>query len=253
VERLLARFTDSIIVINNEDYAAASCFHLKPGGRVWMIPGVGLDVAAFAAPKPTERAENRRNHGIAPEHFLLLSVGELNENKNHQVILSALKLLKSRHQLPEDLRYGICGDGFLRARLEQIIADYGLGNVVHLFGYCTDIRNYLCMADAVAFPSMREGLGMAALEALSMGIPVLASDNRGTREYMRPGENGFLCEWSDAEGFADRILMLHGMSQEERSTMEKACRDSAEPFSRDKVGIIMQAVYQEIDRKPVKR
>lgn len=253
VERLLARFTDSIVVINKEDYASAARFRLKPGGRVWMIPGVGLDLEAFAVPKPSERDENRRSHNIRTEHFLLLSVGELNDNKNHQVILSALKLLRNRRQLPEDLRYGICGDGFLSEKLERMVEDYGLDDVVYLFGYCMDIRNYLCMADAVAFPSMREGLGMAALEALAMGIPVLAADNRGTREYMHPGENGFVCGCKDVERFAEGLLRLYEMSNEERNTMREACRNTAVAFSKEKTRSVMREVYQDIDRKLVER
>ncbi len=252
-ERLLARFTDSLVLINQEDYTAAKRLRLKAGGSVWQIPGVGLDMSTFSLPDPAVRARNRHSHGISEDAFLLLSVGELNENKNHQVILSALKLLKERQLLPRELRYGICGDGFLREELEQMIRRFGLSDVVQLFGYCTDIQNYYSMADAVAFPSMREGLGMAGLEALAMGIPVLAAENRGTREYIRSGENGFMCDWNDAEAFAQRILQLYGMSREELEQMHRRCRDSAAAFSREKTRSIMTAVYQQLDRKLVEQ
>lgn len=248
-ERLLARFTDSLVVINKEDYESASHFHLKPGGRLWQIPGIGIDTDTFRAANPAERNDNRKKHGIGEDHFLLLSVGELNENKNHSAILSAIQLLKEQHLLPSNLRYGICGDGFLGEKLNQIVLDYGLQDVVYLFGYCTDVRNYLCMADAVAFPSMREGLGMAALEALSMGIPVLAADNRGTREYMHPGENGFVCKWSDIKQFSTELLQLYEMPQEELVQMQRKCRDSVAAFSRENARVIMKTIYQEIDRK----
>lgn len=248
-ERLLARFTDELVLINREDFLAAERFRLKSGGGVWQIPGVGLDLDTYARPDPEERARCRAERGIGQDRFLVLSVGELNENKNHQVILKAMKDLKDRGLLPENLCYGICGEGFLRDELQRMIREFGLSDVVQLYGYCVNVREYLSMADAVAFPSIREGLGMAAVEALAMGIPVLAADNRGTREYMRPGENGFVCEWDDVSGFAGMLLRLYRMDPQEREEMGRRCRASVEGFSSIHTADIMKKVYEKIDEK----
>ena len=104
-------------------------------------------------------------------------------------------------------------------------------------------------ADATVFPSRREGLGMAGLESLAMGVPVLAADNRGTREYMVHGKNGLIYPWDDPAGFARGIALLRGMDQKRREELSRRCVDSVAPFDRTKARKAMETVYREMDRK----
>ena len=138
VEWNLARYTDILVTINSEDYRAARRLPLRRGGKVFQLPGVGLDRREFSPLPPAERAILRQRLGVAPEEFFLLSVGELNQNKNHQVVLEALSRLKRRGCL-EGIRYGICGEGFARPQLEEEIRARGLSQVVTLYGYRPDI------------------------------------------------------------------------------------------------------------------
>lgn len=246
VEKLLARATDILVVINHEDYASGKKWKLKKNGRIYQIPGVGLDLQHFRPCGKVEKAELRRQNEIPEDAFFVLSVGELNENKNHEVILRALPRLREKDK---KVIYGICGNGFYWERLHQQIDGCGLNGCVLLFGYCGDVRDYIGMADVMAFPSRREGLGMAALEALSMGVPVVAADNRGTREYMRNGVNGFLCRWNSESEFADSILKIRSMSDEDYEAMRCVCRASARPFSMRCTHEIMKSVYQKADEK----
>ena len=108
---------------------------------------------------------------------------------------------------------------FYREALAGLVEKMGLQDSVRLYGYQPDIRSYLACADCLVFPSVREGLGMAALEALSMGIPVIASDNRGTREYMRDGSNGYVCDVKDSASFAGAIERVCRMRPEELALM----------------------------------
>ena len=248
-ERFLAHFTDSLILINTEDYQAAQQFHLRPNGKTYLIPSIGLDLAHFHPATPQEKAEYRKKHGIPDNVFLILSVGELNENKNQLVILKVLQQLLSESADPDSIHYGICGEGFYHNKLEEQIRLTGLEHHVTLFGYCLDVREYIAMADVVVFPSRREGLGMAALEALSMGIPVVASDNRGTREYMQPGINGFICGCDDVNAYVQGITQILKMSHDERRSMGIAARASVERFDKSATSPIMQEVYADISRK----
>ena len=91
--------------------------------------------------------------------------------------------MRDRGQDILDIICGICGDGFFRDCIERQLKELGLAEHVKVFGYYRDIPEILGCADMSVFFSKREGLGMAAVESLSMGIPVAASDNRGTREY----------------------------------------------------------------------
>lgn len=248
VEKRLASATDVIITINGEDYRNACDFRLKPGGKVYQIPGIGLDTEEFRPPDAEERAASRRRLGIPEDVFFLLSVGELNQNKNHRVILQAMHELKNTENDGRKIFYGICGDGPGREALESEIRRLGLDRQTALYGYCDPVRDYLAGADAFAFPSRREGLGMAALEALSMGIPVLAADNRGTREYMESGKNGYVCGWQNADGFADGIRKLEARSEDEKNEMKIFCRNSVRPFEKSRTAGIMKQIYEKVEK-----
>lgn len=249
VEKALARYTDFLIVINGEDYEAAQTFRLKRGGRVCKIPGVGLDLAKFHPLPPAQREALRAQLGIPAETCFLVSAGELNENKNQGIVLKALVKLRQNRGSLSGIRYGICGDGFFRQRLERQIQDMGLAQAVTLYGFRRDMPNMLGCADGAVFPSVREGLGMAGLEALAMGVPVIAADNRGTREYMRHGKNGFVYSPWDAGGFAAGIAAVSRLTPAERATMAACCRASAAPFDRRYAAAQMAEIYWEACRR----
>ena len=246
VEWELARYTDLLLVINREDELAARRLPLPPGAKVVRLPGVGLDRRVFSPPTDRQRQEARRRYGVGPGEFLLVSLGELNLNKNHQVVLEALSLLKERGRL-SGIRYVICGEGFARERLQREARERGLP--VSLWGYRRDVPQILACADATVFPSRREGLGMAGLESLAMGVPVIAADNRGTREYMAFGKNGLIYPWDDPQGFARGILLLRGLDPQRRRELSQRCRDSVAPFDRARTRAAMERVYEEMDRK----
>ena len=247
IERKLAAGTDIIITVNNEDFKSACGFRLKPGGAVYRIPGVGLDTESFCPPGTQERSTCRKRLGIPEDAFFLLSVGELNRNKNHRIMIRAIHKLKAAENGGLKIFYGICGDGPGRRALEKEIRKLDLERQVVLYGYCDPVRDYLAGADAFAFPSRREGLGMAALEALSMGIPVLAAANRGTREYIDPGKNGYLFSWRDAAAFAGGIRRLAERSEAERHSMEVCCRRSVRPFQKERTEEMMRKIYESLD------
>ena len=243
VEKFLARWTDRLVLINQEDYESALKFRMKKGGKVYRIPGVGLDMKAFTPLSKEEREEKRKALGLKKEDFFLVSVGELNENKNQEVVLKALLRLRKKNKNLENIRYGICGDGFFWDRIREDVRKWKLQGTVTMYGYCTHVREILGCADAMAFPSKREGLGMAALEALAVGIPVIASDNRGTREYMRSGENGIVCQWNDVEGFAGAIEQLRSMNQMQKQQMKQACIQSVTNFQQNYTDDIMVQLF----------
>lgn len=249
VERVLARHTDILVVINKEDYENAKKFHLRKGGTVCRIPGVGLDLQRFRPLSPGEKQEARERLGIGREEYFIVSVGELNENKNQQIILRALDQMRKEGADISHIRYGICGDGFWKEKLQQQIADLRLEGIVTMYGYCSHVPEILGCADVSVFPSRREGLGMAGLEALALGIPLLAADNRGTREYMQPGMNGYFCKSDSVRDWIDGLERIRQMSAEERSRMEEICRKSVELFSKENTASIMKLVYQDLDKR----
>lgn len=245
VERLLARCTDVLVVINEEDYRSASSMKLRKGGKVFKIPGVGLNTSVFKPVEQDIKIKLREENGIPKDAFLILSVGELNQNKNHRIALLAMKKLKNR----KNVYYGICGDGFYYQDIKRYVEKLNISDRVFIWGYKRNIVDYYAMADITLFPSRREGLGMAGIESLAMGIPVLAADNRGTREYMLENENGFVFPYDDAEGFKSGIDKMLNMSEEEMACMKAKCVESISRFQKEYVHVVMKEIYGFVAEK----
>lgn len=197
VERYCSRLCDMIVTINREDYARAKTFH---AAKVEKINGIGLDVGRFAE-CTIDRSGKRAALQIPEDAFFAVSVGELKEHKNHAVMLRALKNANS-----SQIYYGICGRGELLEPLKQLAAELGIEQQVKFFGYRQDIPEILHAADLFAFPSKRDGLGLAALEAMASGLPLLTSNVRGVSDYVVDGITGYSCAPDDADGFAAGLL-----------------------------------------------
>lgn len=200
IERLCSRWTDVIITINREDYELAK--KKMKAGSVRYIPGVGIDVDKFAN-TVVDRAAKRREIDVPEDAFLLLSVGELNKNKNHQVIIRAMAQLGDKR-----IHYAVAGLGNLRDSLTRSVEALGVGDNVHFLGYRNDIAELYHASDIYVFPSMREGLPVALMEALQSGLPCVASRIRGNTDLIEDGVNGYLCSPDDQNAFAQAIKRL---------------------------------------------
>ena len=133
----------------------------------------------------------------------MISVGEMTANKNHRTIIKALTLSQLGN-----VHYMIVGSGVCRPRLEEYAARLNVSDRVHFLGYRNDIASLLHAADVFVFPSYREGLPVALMEAMVAGVPIVASRIRGNVDLIEDGVNGFLCDPQDADGFADKIRTL---------------------------------------------
>lgn len=179
VERWLAHYTDVLITINKEDYERAKKFKVR---QVEYIPGVGIDVEKFY-PNPCDRDKKRQELGINSDDIVLLSVGELNENKNHRLIIELLPYLKN------NIFYVICGKGPLMEEYINLANKLGIQKRLKLMGYVNDTPNYYRIADLFVFPSKREGLPVSIMEAMASGLPIIATDIRGSRDLLGDSSN----------------------------------------------------------------
>ena len=131
IEKFFSRWTDVLITINKEDYyRAKKRFCAK---RNVLIPGVGIDTEKFTLAKSSIE-EKRTALGLSKDDFILISVGEVNENKNHRVIIEAVAKIQDNK-----VKYLICGRGALEEEHRQRISELGLENRVMLLGYRSDI------------------------------------------------------------------------------------------------------------------
>lgn len=200
IEKWLARYTDAIITINKEDYETAQKFKLKKGGKVYYVPGVGINTKEFAPGDAEVGKLKRKELGIPEDTIMLISAGELNQNKNNSVIISALAKCKNKK-----IHYVLCGVGPLEKQLENQTEELGLKDRVHFLGYRTDIKELFAAADVFVMPSFREGLSRSIMEAMASGLPCIVSKIRGNVDLIVDGEGGFLCPPTSADVFAKAI------------------------------------------------
>lgn len=209
VERWLAKWTDCLITINQEDYQRAKTFSVR--GEVEYVAGVGIDLEKYQNIQ-VDRQALRKKLGVPEEAFLLISVGELSKRKNHSVVIQALSQCKEK-----DIYYIICGSGVLEGKLLKLIEKYTLQGRVKLLGYRTDIPELLSISDCFIFPSLQEGLPVAVMEALAVGLPVICSDIRGNRDFKMKKDRGFLLvEKSKPSEFQKKIVKLMEVGKEYR-------------------------------------
>ena len=174
VERLLAHLTDVLITINTEDYKRAKPFK---AGSVEYVPGVGVDLSKFAEGSRERSSVLRKELGIPDDACVWLSVGEVNKNKNHGVVIEAMTDF-------DDVWYVLCGRGPLFETLKEKAKSSGVADRTVFAGYRTDIADFYKMADIFIFPSWREGLPVALMEAMASGLKCIASRNRGTNDLL---------------------------------------------------------------------
>ena len=234
IEKFCSRFTDKLITINREDYELAKAkFKAR---EVHYVPGVGVDLSRFENVQ-VDGGAKRWEIGVPEDAFLLLSVGELNENKNHQVIINALSKLNN-----PNIHYAIAGVGDKKDRLLELAKKLGIAEKVHMLGYRKDIPELNHIADVFCFPSYREGLGLSAIEAMACGLSLLTSNVHGINDYSTEGVTGYKCAPTDVEGFANGIAKLI-TDEEMRARMGQNNMQLVQKYHIDRVISSIKKVY----------
>ena len=205
-------------------------------GNVYYVPGVGIDVSQYIISEGV-REKKRTELNIPSDAFVLISVGELNANKNNTIILSALKKLKNKK-----IHYVLCGKGDKLSLLKKQVCDADLQNNVHFLGYRSDVKELYAMSDCFVIPSFREGLSRSIMEAMASGLPCVVSDIRGNVDLIEDGVGGFLCAAKDSVSFAEKINLL---AENETLCMEmgKNNLEIIKKFSVEKVTEKIRKIY----------
>ncbi len=200
VEKLCAKYTDVLITINQEDHSLAT--RKLHAGEIRYVPGVGVEPER-CYPDAAAVPFLRQKLAVPEDAFFLLSVGELNSNKNHETVIRALAQIND-----DKIHYAIAGDGPLAEHLNDLIDELHLSNQVHLLGYRTDAPDLYRAADLYIHPSYREGLPMAVMEAMASGLACVVSDIRGNHDLIDNQKGGYLCRPQDVDAFSRHISAL---------------------------------------------
>jgi glycosyltransferase EpsD len=199
VEKLCSYMTDIMVMINWEDYTfTKKHFH----NRVFHIDGIGFDLIKYHN-VIVDYKSKREEIGVNSDDVLVLSAGELMTRKNHEAMIKAIAAVDNNN-----IKYVICGIGDRLDFLQRLAINLNVDDRVYFIGLRYDIPALLKISDIFAHPSKREGLGIAPLEAMASGLPIVTSNIQGIKDYSVNGVTGFSLNPNDVAGFAIAIQKL---------------------------------------------
>jgi glycosyltransferase involved in cell wall biosynthesis/O-antigen/teichoic acid export membrane protein len=234
-EWLCGRITNVLLTQNRSDLAQAERYSIGPRDARGRI-GNGIDLQRFHAGSDT----------AVHERPTITCVARLEPVKNHDLLFDAVALLLPHHP---DLILQLVGDGPLREQAEARCRELGIAHAVRFLGYRDDVPDLLRGTDVSVLTSMKEGIPRAILEAMAMGVPVVATDVPGSREAVRDGETGFAVPLGDAHALADAIDRLL-RDPELRARMGAAGRELARAeFDERPITERLHAVYTSALRR----
>lgn len=236
LEKYLSRYTDVLITINNEDFFNSKKFHAK---KLKKVHGVGIETHHNIIDDDKIK-EMKKELGILKNQMVFISVGELNDNKNHSIVLKAFSTLTELNY-----QYLIIGQGPKADELQMLINKYELTDNIKLLGYRDDVPELLSLSDVFIFPSYREGLSKALMEAMSYGLPVIASKIRGNIDLVCEKKGGYLFNPNDYRSLSKKIknLYYHG---EKRKSFSEWNKDIITEYDMKKVNEEMKEIYKYI-------
>jgi glycosyltransferase involved in cell wall biosynthesis len=184
--------------------AAMASLHI-PSDRITVVER-GRDGARLGEAGAGRRRRVRASLGLREDHEVLVNVGRREYQKGQRYLLEAFRLLVGPRP---QLRLLIAGrSGQQAERLSGMTGQLGLGERVEFLGHRADVPDLLAAADVFVFPSLYEGLGGALIEAMALGLPIVASDLEAVREVVEAGRSGLLVPPGDPEALALAIARL---------------------------------------------
>ncbi len=240
-ERRIIAEADALLVSTSyEQIALERLYEVQPVKVLVLPPGV--DTELF---RPVERIAAHDALGLNGRRVLLF-VGRLDPLKGLEIVLEAMALLEDRDDVELVVVGGEQEGKSETARLRRVADVLGLGDHVRFVGMVPheDLPNYYSAAEALVMPSYYESFGLAALEAMACGTPVVAARVGGLPAVVRDGETGFLVPWHCPEPFSQRIEMLL-TNKGLRDSMGRAARERAAMRDWNTVAQETLALYAE--------
>lgn len=238
IEKHFSRYADILITINDEDFSTAKKFKLRRNGLLFKVHGSGMTLD-FERLRKEDFLKRRRLFNIEDDTTLLISIGELNKNKNVRVTIKALSLLN------DDVKLFICGEGKERKSLEKLANKLSLTDRVQFLGYRNDVIDLIKISDIYVSSSLREGLSRTISESMAAGLPCVVSNRRGLKDLI-DNNGGFLFEPNDAEELAKCIRQLN-VNRDLKIKMGEYNQNKIKTFTSNVVRNEMETIYSKAD------
>ena len=210
--------------------------------RVIRLNADRVDVIVNGVPVSADDEVTYRNTVESPR-VCVVTVGRLVELKGHSQLIAAAAVLVRRYP---DARFVIVGDGPLRERLEQNVNSQGLSGSFLFTGSIDDVPAYLREADLYVSTSHYEGMPIATLEAMALGVPVVVSEVPGNRGLVQHGETGLMYRLDDIDGLVQAIIEVIDQPARARERARDARRMVRERYSIDAAVHAYERLYAEV-------
>lgn len=231
IERIMAKFTNVIITMNEEDYNQALKFNIK---ETYKVNGVGLDLSKYN-PKLFNKNKVRGELGLKESDFVILMIAEVNQNKNHIQMVKAIEILKKKGI---EVKVICAGRGPLLENIKEDIKNKNLDNNIFMLGFRNDIPKLISACDIGMLLSYREGLPRNIMEFMAYGKPVIGTDIRGINDIVKNEKNIYLVNVEDYEETSKAIERYINLEEEVKMKIEKNCIDISKDY--DIVNILKQ-------------
>ncbi len=231
LEKYLSGFTTRIIASSS-------------GVKQYLIDKVGIEKDKVSVIYNCIKVEDYSANLTATEKDTVLigALGHLHKQKGYEYLLDAAKIVSSSEP---GAYFSIGGSGPLKIRLQKRIIRLGLEDKVNLVGFVSDAKAYLKKLDVFVMPSLWEGFGIAALEAMAFGKPVIVSDVAGLNELVENGKSGLLVKPGDASDLVQKIFMLC-RDRSLRMELGKNAAERAKRFSCREIIPLFGKLYNEL-------
>ncbi|KYG90283.1 glycosyl transferase family 1 [[Bacillus] sp. KCTC 13219] len=235
LEKVAARWTDQLIVMNDEDYENAK--KLIASDKIAYVHGVGVEFSN----QQINRNTVRESLGLTEDALIISYIAELNKNKNHLYLLKNWQAIKEK--CPKAVLL-IIGTGTLEQQLRKYIREHQLKDIRFL-GYRSDVEQLLQISQISVLLSYREGLPKSTMESMYTGVPCIVSNTRGLRDLVIDGENGFVIPLDDDTRLITVFTQLL-QSEELRSIMGEKARMLVEPYKLKHVLPEYAEIYEKL-------
>lgn len=240
-DRFLARFSATIVTVSTTVATFTAQQENIPRERFTVIHnGIDSERVMNSLASLPSRETIRNTMGLSPTDKVLLNVARLIPQKNHRLLIEGFHDFYIKHP---DYRLLIVGDGSGRQALELLVRDTGLNHVIQFFGHRDDVWKFYKIADALISTSHIEGLSNTYLEALAVGLPIIATRTAGTDELIREGENGYYIEGGNPSNVVDALEKL---PLKDLSAMRASAQSTARAFDIRETVRLYESLFHRI-------
>lgn len=238
VEKYLSKYTDAIITINQEDYDLVKTHNFR-NQFTYKIPGIGINTSRLMKTNDDIRCRLRKEYGYKMSDFILIYIAEYIERKNHKFIIDATVELSKK--VP-NIKILFAGRGRLFEEMKSYSSNRGTDSYIDFLGFRKDIGQLIALSDVGISASKQEGLGLNLAEEMFCGLPVVATSDRGHKELIVSGLNGFIFPQNDKGKFIEYIYQL-SQNEGKRTAMGFESQKIANQFTLDKSLAAMADIY----------